>query len=431
MSSLLDRPILISENHAAPPNLRLENPTASPDFPSPFTHVKLQYDLICAYIKKFGSISDHSTPQTVFEICDLIETWMANLPAPYALENPDTQYDAEYRYVLMQRRHTHAVGYSSLLTPLKPYLTKAMTAASPEAERKLRAKGVEVALALMNAGNSLFNFVFPVRAKYHFVVFCIFDTAALLCAAILHDGPGKDGKRGTYPLPQREKVIEAIASAVDMLEQLNNHTKTGAMSYRIITKLIGALPVSEAEKRILQRNGGVSSSNKRNKNSATTATMTTTSSSSAVAAATVYPTDDDLNAMANSTSNSTSSPDAPSIQSNGSVNSSEDTQETSYSWDSDTFKQHQNIALDTYGGIPTTNELGYPTVVPMTSLPMPTTTLPSSGFTDGWQFPDINAGAEQQDVFGTFGEMNAVDLGELEQIWDWQSLNLGWGGETR
>lgn len=61
----------------------------------------------------------------------------------------------------------------------------------------------------------------------------VFDTAAYLCYAIAHDH--------TYAIPQREKVIEAIVSALGMLEQVRS-TKLGATCYTIIRKILLNIP---------------------------------------------------------------------------------------------------------------------------------------------------------------------------------------------
>jgi hypothetical protein len=85
------------------------------------------------------------------------------------------------------------------------------------------------------------------------VVFCIFDTATVLCSAIIHD---RD-----HVLPRREEVKDGIESSLDMLHQLSLTTKLGATSYNFLFKLAQATPElsgnSPASKRQRQTSSSV------------------------------------------------------------------------------------------------------------------------------------------------------------------------------
>lgn len=94
--------------------------------------------------------------------------------------------------------------------------------------------GVDVALRLLRVSRKLFDHEFPINAKFHLVVFSIFDTATLLCSAIIHD---RD-----HILPHRQEVFSFIEASLDMLHQLSAITKLGASSYRFLHKLVQASP---------------------------------------------------------------------------------------------------------------------------------------------------------------------------------------------
>lgn len=70
----------------------------------------------------------------------------------------------------------------------------------------------------------------------------VFDTAAYLCSAVTHDH--------THTLYQRERVIDAIVSALGLLENVRN-TKLGATCHAIIRKILFSLP-SDVRETIFQ-----------------------------------------------------------------------------------------------------------------------------------------------------------------------------------
>jgi hypothetical protein len=117
---------------------------------------------------------------------------------------------------------------------LKPYLTRDRRDSLTDNDDEFRKMGIDIALRLLRVSRNLFDHEFPINAKFHMVVFSIFDTATLLCSAIIHD---RD-----HVLPHREEVLSAIDSSVDMLHQLSLTTKLGASSYNFLQKLVQASP---------------------------------------------------------------------------------------------------------------------------------------------------------------------------------------------
>lgn len=94
--------------------------------------------------------------------------------------------------------------------------------------------GIDIALRLLKVARDLFDHDFPINARFHMIVFSIFDTATLLCSAIIHDQD--------HVLPHREEVMDVIASALDMLHELSHITKLGSSSYNFLHKLVQATP---------------------------------------------------------------------------------------------------------------------------------------------------------------------------------------------
>lgn len=158
-----------------------------------------------------------------------IETWMHSLPPAYREKDPDTQWDENYIYVPLQRRQLHAIGYMMMFLPFKSFLARTFDSKSSSTDRARRNSAIGIALHLMKSSHRLFDQVFPINAKFHLVTFLIFDTAAFLCSAIIHD---KDRS-----LPQRDEVLRAISLACSLISQLAQVTKTGAICQPVIERL--------------------------------------------------------------------------------------------------------------------------------------------------------------------------------------------------
>src|SRR5262249_46632532 len=103
-----------------------------------------------------------------------------------------------------------------------------------ESELKIRSNGIDYCLELMISLRGFFDHVYPRDSKFHFVLFCIFDTSTVLCSAILHDEH--------HTLPRRDDVLKAIDDAHAMLQRLRMVTKSARTSYGILSRIIQRLP---------------------------------------------------------------------------------------------------------------------------------------------------------------------------------------------
>lgn len=121
-----------------------------------------------------------------------------------------------------------------MLDFLKPFLTRNRRDKLTERDDDFRKMGIDIALQLLQVSRKLFDHEFPINAKFHLVVFSIFDTATLLCSAIIHD---RD-----HVLPHRQEVFSFIEASLDMLHQLSLITKLGASSYKFLYRLVQASP---------------------------------------------------------------------------------------------------------------------------------------------------------------------------------------------
>lgn len=88
----------------------------------------------------------------------------------------------------------------------------------------------------MDVSHRLFDHVYPINAKFHLVTFLLFDTAAFLCSAMIHD---KDRS-----LPQRDIILQKVSLACSLMRRLAQVTKTGAICYPVLVRLAKSLSPS-------------------------------------------------------------------------------------------------------------------------------------------------------------------------------------------
>jgi hypothetical protein len=248
MSAWLGRPNLIDQKNLTFkfPNLRLDQSTTEPNLLSPFAHMALQAHLGRRVATVLGEVQDvqNLSAKDVLAVESECEKFIAELPAIFRVKDPDTSFDEEHPYFVFQRHQLHCVIFVTMLDFLKPYLTRDRRDDITGKDDEFRKMGVDIALRLLRVARNLFDHEFPINAKFHMVVFSIFDTATLLCSAIIHD---RD-----HVLPRRQEVMAVIENSLEMLHQLSSTTKLGATSYNFLHKLVQASP-DLSRKRPLKR----------------------------------------------------------------------------------------------------------------------------------------------------------------------------------
>jgi hypothetical protein len=163
-----------------------------------------------------------------------IDSFIVELPPVFKMIKPDLSLDVQYPHYVFQRLQLHIVIYVTKFDFLKPYLAGDPRTPKNCGDAQFRNVGVDLALELLREARLLFDHEFPINVKFHMVVFVIFDTATILCSAVIHDVD--------HCLHRREQVMENIDNALNMLHQLSFDTKVGAASYRFLSKLVQATP---------------------------------------------------------------------------------------------------------------------------------------------------------------------------------------------
>ncbi|KAL2828492.1 fungal-specific transcription factor domain-containing protein [Aspergillus cavernicola] len=328
MSLLLSRPFIINSSCCSfeMPNMQLETVDSEPESPSPITHMVLQCQLGLSISKLPGVMGGVLSSTQAMSIQQETEKWFESFPSAYSITGPDTRWDNSHQFVKLQRFQLYVIGYMMMLLPLKQSLTKHIDPDSSSIEKGLQTTAVDNALKLLTACDDLLKHILPLNVKFYFAPFLMFDTAALLCSAIMHDKERS--------LPQREKVLKAIPKTLDELGQLSERAKTGMICYRALKKLVTCLPLRSVE---------------------------------------------------------TASTDSKTPQS-------------------------------TIGAPPT---LPDQPVIPDLSSCFPATTSPINGFHNGFSAPtSLNLFPSDMDGYSGLADLPNVDLGELEQIWDWENLEI-------
>jgi hypothetical protein len=238
MSLLLSRPLIINQLYypLELPNMQLECHGVKAGPPSPVAHITSQCELgktISRVPATLGSIDDFTQANAIKSD---IDQWFASLPPAYRENDPDTRWDEKHVYVSLQRHQLWAVGYMTMLVPFKAFLTKTFDTQNSESDKALRKTAVDIAVHLVDVAHRLFEHVYPINAKFHLVTFLLFDTAAFLCSAMIHD---KDRS-----LPQRETIIQNIGLACSLMQKLAQVTKTGAICYPVLVRLAKSVSTS-------------------------------------------------------------------------------------------------------------------------------------------------------------------------------------------
>ncbi|KAJ9151410.1 Pyrimidine pathway regulatory protein 1 [Pleurostoma richardsiae] len=258
MSTLLGRPMLIDHNDSVLrlPDGILEAVPGDPDLPSPICHVVLQAQLGQRISERFQSINDHLTAEQTIAIRQELQDWMNSFPPVYRATDPDTHWDDAYPYLKFQRNQLTVIGYCYMLRPLKPWISGIADETASPLAWGFRVAGVDICLDIIRLSERFCEVIYPDNAKYFFTLFFIFDAATVLCSAIYHDVEGN--------LPQRYQAVQALRSALIVIDEVCHLTKTAVVSYIILKQLVRGLPLTPYEKAVLDvgspKNLGIDSS---------------------------------------------------------------------------------------------------------------------------------------------------------------------------
>lgn len=230
-ASVLGRPVTIDHH-----DIGVIQPT--PDLegrdPSPLLHIKLQAEAVARLVTRFGTPRNIETPEQIQEYLRILESWVRGLPAIYSTEKPDQSQDAAYPWVISHRFHIHTMAYLTMLNPVRAYLARTYSGSSNKEVLPIREIGVHYALKVVETAVAWAEDDHHTGGAFYYMVFSLFDTAAVLSAAIIKD---KD-----LSMPQRADVLQGIHKAVKLLRHLSDSTKTAEASFRVLYRLVKQVP---------------------------------------------------------------------------------------------------------------------------------------------------------------------------------------------
>jgi hypothetical protein len=255
ISAAFGRPLLITEKNAVPlPNPRVDQPVLGREVLSAATVVSLEYQLWTYLVQAVPTDGATSMSSKL----EFVSQWIHSLPDVFRVKNPDTSLDADHPMIIFQRAKLHCMGYSARLAFLRSYLARArIRTVDPESgncvgdeygrETDERISfAIDTCIELMSSSKSLYTLCFPDKAKYFMVSFCPFDTASVLCSALMND-------IGDTHIPRRLEIVQAIGCALYIANSLRGLAKLGAAMWIILSKLVSKLNLSDGERQTLKR----------------------------------------------------------------------------------------------------------------------------------------------------------------------------------
>jgi hypothetical protein len=224
------------------PNLRFDQ--IDEGAVSPFAKLYHQYVLVHKLASKFGRLNATKMPAEVFEILDVIKGWTSSISPELTLLGPDTSKDLEHPWIPAQRAQLHCFVQEVKLTPTKPFMIRPISHTDPHEYGVLRQLAVTAAMETIESALHFLRILRGVRTRYHFVMFVLFDTAAAICSALIHDGEKS--------LPSRHRLLQTVVLAIRGLEQLPIINVSASGATRLLKWLSSRIPLAEDEKLFLR-----------------------------------------------------------------------------------------------------------------------------------------------------------------------------------
>lgn len=248
ISSGLSRPKLIDRGGctAELPDLTLEGYN-----PSPMEHMKMQSQLTRELAERFGAPKNIISTAEVQEYKEIILAWVRRYPKIYDFYEPDMTRDSVHPWIFPHRFYLYTMACLLILNPIRHYMVKSYTKDSPPDELQCRADGLFFSLILIKTQRKWVDKINGRDGRLHFIIFSIFDTAAILCTALVKDHANT--------IENKQDVLYAIAESTAMLKALINISETAKMSHDILYRLTKKLKKPSVSA------GGIDNSRKRTK----------------------------------------------------------------------------------------------------------------------------------------------------------------------
>lgn len=233
VSSGLGRPTIVdrSDSDAQLPALTLEAYS-----PAPLLYMKMQSELIRDLAARFRAPKYVTAPEDVREYTRMVERWVAGFPKVYAVNDPDKTSDAEHPWIPFHRYYLYTMAYLLIGNPIRAYMAKVYRTSSPPEELAIRSIGIYYSLRQIRSLKEWTDHITRRDGRFHFIIFAILDTGAVLCTAIINDADN------TIPAADKEAIYDAIDTSVAILKRLVTLSETARTSYDILNRLARRVP---------------------------------------------------------------------------------------------------------------------------------------------------------------------------------------------
>lgn len=191
--------------------------------------MKMQSQLTRELASRFGAPKNIISTQEVQEYKDIILQWVRRYPKIYDFYDPDMSRDSIHPWIFPHRFYLYTMACLLILNPIRHYMVKSYTKDSPADELKCRADGLFFSLILIKTQRKWVDKINGRDGRLHFIIFSIFDTAAILCTALVKDSANT--------IENKEDIFHAIAESTAMLKALVNISETAKMSHDILYRL--------------------------------------------------------------------------------------------------------------------------------------------------------------------------------------------------
>ncbi|KAH7216706.1 fungal-specific transcription factor domain-containing protein [Fusarium oxysporum] len=413
-ASGLGRPTIIdhSDINVEPPSLTLE------DFsPSPLLHMKLQSELVTQLAQRWGAPKNITSASDIQEYKSMLEDWIRRFPAVYDVDNPDTSKDYKFPWIVYHRFYIHTMAYLMILNPMRAFMAQVYTRNSPADLLAVRKDAVFYSLKNLDTTTRWADHASHRDARFHFIIFSLFDTAAVLSTAVIKDQDDT--------IPRKDEIVDSVDNAIRLLKRLKALSKTAKTSHDILVKMVQKMPrrsapPRETVNRKKQRVAPVSPA----------APATNTRHDVVIKPEDGY--HPEHVSQESSPSYYASSEGAPSGSTPQSTHSSYDNHENTG------YVMNNQVPAEGYAKPQVAYNMGVaPGHMPPQQVPSPSAGIdgivqgglygmPHADHTGGGMVPPTYVDYHPQDLnidYG-LGNITDVDLGDFSQLWDWRSLNL-------
>lgn len=189
----------------------------------------MQSQLTRELAHRFGAPKNIISTQEVQEYKDIILAWVRRYPKIYDFYDPDMSRDSVHPWIFPHRFYLYTMACLLILNPIRHYMVKSYTKDSPADELQCRGDGLFFSLILLKTQRKWVDKINGRDGRLHFIIFSIFDTAAILCTALVKDSANT--------IENKEDILHAIAESTAMLKALINISETAKMSHDILYRL--------------------------------------------------------------------------------------------------------------------------------------------------------------------------------------------------